>query len=288
MGHFSERHSLNEATPSRRFNTLRFLKRLVVATVLVGAFMVATQDLQVFPSTLPRLVGADPGTPPTGVTESFVETSDGVRVRVWETAADGAVRKVALLLHGNADSLPGTSGLRALLARHGISTASFDYRGTGSSSGWPSEEGIYRDGEAVMNALLTKHGIPADAMAIIGISVGTGPASFLAQRYNVGRLILVSPYFSIRDVVAEMPLYGFLVPFFKYHFPTAEYLSRTAGTRITLFHGAKDSTIPVSHAERIVQHLPSSVPCEFIRIEQAGHNDILGFVSNQLIERLLQ
>jgi fermentation-respiration switch protein FrsA (DUF1100 family) len=125
-------------------------------------------------------------------------------------------------------------------------------------------------------------------MAIIGISVGTGPASFLAQRYNVGRLVLVSPYFSIRDLVAEMPLYGLLVPFFKYHFPTAEYLSRSAGTRITLFHGARDSTIPVSHAERIVRYVPSSVPCEFIRVEQAGHNDILGFVSTQLIERLLQ
>lgn len=250
--------------------------------------MVATQDLQVFPSTIPRLIGADPGTPPTGVTESFVEASDGVRVRMWETAANTTERKVALLLHGNADSLPGTSRFRTLLAQHGISTLSFDYRGTGASSGWPSEQGIYRDGEAVMNALLAKRGISSDKVAIIGISVGTGPASFLAQRYSAARLVLVSPYFSIRDLVAEMPLYGLLVPFFKYHFPTAEHLSRTAGTRVTIFHGAKDSTIPVSHAERIVKHVPSSVPCEFIRVEQAGHNDILGFIANDLIERVLQ
>ncbi len=279
---------MSKVVTPRSFKLLHFLKRLIGGTVFVGAFMVATQDLQVFPSSIPPLLGADPGTAPAGVTESFVDTSDGVRIRMWETAADGSQRRVALLLHGNADSLPGTSSFRTFLARNGISTVSFDYRGTGSSSGWPSEEGIYRDGEAVMNSLLTKHEISGDKVAIIGVSVGTGPASFLAHRYNVAKLVLVSPYFSIRDLVAEMPLYGLLVPFFKYHFPTAEYLSRTTNTQITIFHGAQDSTIPISHAERIVRHLPKSIPCEFIRVEQAGHNDLLGIVANQLVERLVQ
>jgi hypothetical protein len=248
--------------------------------------MVLTQDLQVFPSLIPPLVGANPGTPPANVAESFVITSDNVRIRVWEMAAEGEERSIALVLHGNADSLPNMANLQALLAKNGISSFSFDYRGSGGSDGWPTEQGIYLDGEAVMDALLSKKGTTPSRVGILGISVGTGPASYLAQRYKAGRLVLVSPYFSIRDLVAEMPLYGLLVPFFKYRFPTAEYLAQANETQISIFHGAKDTTIPFSHAERIAKHLAPGIRFELIRIDSAGHNDMLAVSHQEIVARL--
>jgi fermentation-respiration switch protein FrsA (DUF1100 family) len=265
---------------------LRFLKRGAIGTLCVGLFMVLTQDLQVFPSLIPPLIGAHPGSPPPNITESFVTTRDNVRIRVWEMGAEGNERSVALVLHGNADSLPNMANLQTLLAKSGISSFSFDYRGSGGSAGWPSEEGIYLDGEAVMDDLLIKKGMLPSRVGIIGISVGTGPASYLAQRYRVRKLVLVSPYFSIRDLVAEMPLYGLLVPFFKYRFPTAEYLAQATDTQIAIFHGAKDTTIPFSHSERIVKHLPSAIRHELIRIDSAGHNDILAVSHREIVARL--
>jgi alpha-beta hydrolase superfamily lysophospholipase len=248
--------------------------------------MVLTQDLQVFPSLIPPLVGADPGSPPPAITESFVTTRDNVRIRVWEMNAEGKERSVALILHGNADSLPNIANLQNLLAKNGISSFSFDYRGSGASTGWPSEEGIYLDGEAVMDDLLNRKGTPPNRVGVLGISVGTGPASYLAQRYKVGKLVLVSPYFSIRDLVAEMPLYGLLVPFFKYRFPTAEYLAQATETEIAIFHGVKDTTIPFSHSERIVKHIPTTIRHELIRIDNAGHNDILSITHREIVARL--
>lgn len=265
---------------------LRFVKRGAITTLCVALFVVLTQDLQVFSSLIPRLVGSDVGAPPANVTESFVTTSDNVRIRVWEMSAEGNERDVVLVLHGSADSLPNMVGLQTLLAQNGMSSFSFDYRGSGGSSGWPSEQGIYRDGEAVMDALLNKKNVDANRVGILGISVGTGPASYLAQRYKAGKLVLVSPYFSIRDLVAEMPLYGLLVPFFKYRFPTAEYVARATETEITIFHGVQDSTIPFAHSERIVKQLPPEIRCKLVRVEQAGHNDMLLVSHAEIIAQL--
>lgn len=266
----------------------RVLKRIAVSSVCVGAFIVLTQDLQVFPSIVPRLLGVESAPTPEGIAESFVTTQDGVRIRVWEMLAKNDERAVVLLLHGNADTLPNRVGLRSFMAERGISSFSFEYRGSGLSEGLPSEQGIYRDGEAVMDMLHAKKKITPDKVAIIGISVGTGPASYLAQRYKAGKLVLISPYFSIRDLVGEMPLYGMLVPFFKYRFPTAEYLALAPGTQISIFHGARDTTIPIAHSERIVASLPDSSRYDFIRVDNAGHNDILQPIVSDLIERLVK
>lgn len=270
-----------------KLSILGAIKRLLLAFVVVCAFFVITQDLQVFPSTVPALLRMNPGAPPSGFVEHFIKSSDGTDIRVWEISAQGAERGIVLLLHGNADSLPAQAPFRTRLARHGISSFSFDYRGTGGSQGWPSEDGIYRDGEAVMRTLLAKKGVTSNSVSIMGISVGTGPAAYLAQHFKTGRLILVSPYFSIRDLVKEMPLFGMLTPFLKYDFPTATFVSRAPETKITIFHGEDDTTIPISHSERIAASMAGAVNFELIRVSGAGHNDVLGRVFTTLVERSL-
>jgi len=71
-----------------------------------------------------------------------------------------------------------------------------NYRGYGGSSGSPSEAALLRDAVTVFDFVRLRH---AD-VAVIGQSLGTGVAVFLATVRQIARLVLITPYDSIETV----------------------------------------------------------------------------------------
>jgi abhydrolase domain-containing protein 12 len=122
-----------------------------------------------------------------------------------------------LHLHGN-------TGTRAHFLRTALYTAytsrlnsnvlAIDYRGFGDSEGHPTEDGVTRDARAGWDYLV-KQGARAEDIMIFGHSLGTAIASRLAA--ELGRehtsprgLVLMAPFTSVRSVVDEYHLFGFL------------------------------------------------------------------------------
>jgi hypothetical protein len=265
---------------------VHFFLRLFIAFVCVSAFFVVTQDFQVFPTLVSSTFGYRIESVPNGVRQSFVTTADGTFIDVWRVEADGDPHTVAVILHGNADTLPHVYTFQRFLAARGVTSYSFDYRGSGRSSGWPSERGIYLDGEAVLDFALKEQNITAEKLSILGTSIGSGPAAYLASRYSPASLVLVAPYYSFKELVSEMPLFGMLTPFLWYEFPTLDYLRQVRGTSITLIHGTSDRTIPIRHSERLVQVLSPAIKPTFVRMEGSTHNDVLGRAAEAVVAGL--
>lgn len=226
------------------------------------------------------------GEPPAWVERSSVLTEDSESIDVWRVAAVHQQRGVALLFRGNGEVLHGIARFQKFLAENDITTYSFDYRGSGESSGWPSEEGLYRDSRAVAKFILEKEKISAPELSLVGISIGTGPASYLAHEIGAGKLLLVSPYHDLRMLVREMPFFGLLSTFLRYDLPTVKYLSQLSKTKVTIYHGTQDTTIPFHHSQRIMAEVPADRAPALVRIEGGGHNDMLGHVADQLVEKL--
>jgi len=65
----------------------------------------------------------------------------------------------------------------------------------------PSEEKIYQDAETVYKFVQSVSNIKECDIQVMGRSLGSGPATFLAANNNPGSLILMSPYTSIKQVV---------------------------------------------------------------------------------------
>jgi fermentation-respiration switch protein FrsA (DUF1100 family) len=234
---------------------------------------------------VPSLWGVLDFQPPQDVEEFKVSTRDGAAVTVWGTKSAGGA--VALILHGNADLLPTVSHSMRFLAARGIRSFAFDYRGLGETPGWPSEQRLYMDAEAALeNVAARTHVNPSDVV-VIGYSIGTGPAAYLAQRYNTKKLFLFAPYYSLRDLVSARPVVGWLSPLLKYEFPTGRYLAATKGTEITLFHGLDDEVIPPAHSERIVSELAPGTPRELLLVPGQNHNTIFGYGSLILVKKVL-
>lgn len=71
-----------------------------------------------------------------------------------------------------------------------------NYRGYGGSSGSPSEAALLHDAVTVFDFVGKRH---AD-VAVIGQSLGSGVAVFLATVRKIARLVLITPYDSIETV----------------------------------------------------------------------------------------
>ncbi|RDB16452.1 Monoacylglycerol lipase ABHD12 [Hypsizygus marmoreus] len=122
-----------------------------------------------------------------------------------------------LFLHGN-------TGTRALSLRIAVYTAltsrldanvlAIDYRGFGDSEGHPTVEGVSRDARAGWEYLLSQGAKPEDIL-IVGHSLGTAIAGLLSA--ELGRegveprgLVLMSPFSSVRLLMDQYYLFGFL------------------------------------------------------------------------------
>ena len=64
----------------------------------------------------------------------------------------------------------------------------------------PSEEKIYRDAELVYNFVQCVANLRQKDIIVLGRSLGSGPATYIASEYEPGGLILMSPYTSIKGV----------------------------------------------------------------------------------------
>jgi len=103
------------------------------------------------------------------------------------------------------------------------------------------------DAEAVFDYFTSKMGLHPKNIILFGRSIGGGPATWLASRKNIGALVLMSAFTSIRAVVQHLvgKWAQYLV---KERFNNLEYISRvTCPTFIV--HGLKDKLIPFKHSQ---------------------------------------
>lgn len=247
-------------------------------------FFVISQDLQIFPGLCPSYLFDVKPQPPLDVEPLSATAQDGQVVPIWRMkAARDQPRAVALVFHGNAENLGNFVEVQRWLRSQGITSYAVEYRGfNGRSSGWPSEQGFYLDAQAAMGIVKDTENVDRSQILILGSSIGTGTATYIAQREKVGTLVLLAPYVSITELVSEMPILGYLTPFLKYHFPTASYLEQLENTCVVAAHGKADATIPFHHTERLKERYRGDSEFIIISSEAAGHNNLLTILQHQV------
>ena len=111
---------------------------------------------------------------------------------------------------------------------------------------------------------------PAEQIIVVGNSIGNGMAAHVAAQLQSPKLVLISPYFRLRDLIRDkMP---FVPPFLiKYPLPTADYLAAAPNTQVLIFHGTHDTLIPAAHGQRLAQTLGARAQYHEL---PAGHNDM--------------
>lgn len=121
---------------------------------------------------------------------------------------------IILYFHGNAGSIRSWGSVAADFLPLQYDVCVSDYPGYGKSKGKISETSLFNDAQSVYNEF-KKHYNESEII-IYGRSIGTGIAAHLASENNPQKLILESPYYSMKDFSRH--LYPFL-PAFLLRYP---------------------------------------------------------------------
>jgi uncharacterized protein len=142
------------------------------------------------------------------------------------------------------------------------------YPGYGGSSGSPSQESIF----AAALALFDRAHIDHPNVVLIGRSLGSGVAVWLASQRPITRLILVTPYDSMGDIAARHYPYLPVRWLLRDKYESWRYGPQvTAPTRIIV--AEDDEVIPRSSSDRLRTRFRDGI-ASYVLVPGAGHNTI--------------
>jgi len=209
--------------------------------------------------------------PGTAIEELTLTVSAGVRLHGWLVKAPATQVSAPLLIYfgGNAEEvswLASTAGQYA-----GWSLLTFNYRGYGRSEGKPGETELFADALQIYDYAVSR--AQGGCVAVMGRSLGSGVAVYLAARRPLAGVILVSPYDSVESVARDVYPYLPIGLMLRHRFDS---LSRAPGIKTPLLClvAGDDRVIPRLHSERL--YAAWGGPRQWREIHRADHGSLAG------------
>lgn len=241
--------------------------------------------------------GAEGGAEAVGASAAD-DSADGARAPVRALfAPPQGDRSVVVFFHGNGSDLAGNEWLAAQLMQTGLGVLFVEYPGYGVAGGSPSEAAIYAAAERALEELAAR-GIERERTVLVGQSLGTAVAAEMAARGWGARLMMISPFTSIPDLVDGMIPFGIGGVFATDRFDTLGKARRLGGLmergvveRVVVVHGDADWFVPMAMGEEIVERVGAGAGAagraEMVVLEGAGHNDVFEHEGDRLVRLIV-
>lgn len=216
---------------------------LLIVLLVLGAFYLNQRQLIYYPQL----------TPADAIAPSYtLRRADDIVLRGWVDAPGQS--RALLYFGGNAETLQPT---RRELADccPGWARYFLPYRGYGGSDGAPEAKAILADALAFYDDVAARH--PGQPIAIIGRSLGSGVAAYVASQRPLAKLVLITPFDSLHGVARVhypwLPV-GLLL---REHYDSADWL-RGKPLDIMLVRASHDEVIPAANTEALLRALPAN------------------------------
>jgi len=199
-----------------------------------------------------------------------LEADSGVKLRGWLVRGPGrASNPLVVYFGGNGEEV---SWLVTEAARlHPWAVLLVNYRGYGLSDGRPSESALYKDAVALYDWVSARPDIDARRIVVVGRSLGTGVATYLASQRAVSGVVLVSPYDNLvevaRGVYPYLPVDGFM----RYRFDSAAR-AKLIHVPLLALVADQDTIVRPERSQSLVQAWAG--PAHLELLVGVGHNDI--------------
>lgn len=160
-----------------------------------------------------------------------------------------------------------------------------DYPAYGACEGKPNPSSIRESSIAAAKRLAEELQTTAELLkpkiSVLGHSIGCAAALMAADDLDVKRAVLIAPFTTMTEMGRKV--LGWPLCHLNLHpFDNRRHLTSIVnkGARITIFHGADDSMIPVAMSRELTAQHPEAVSLSEIR--GAGHNDIVSIAAQQI------
>jgi hypothetical protein len=200
--------------------------------------------------------------------ETISFNNDAISLHGWVLNQDK--QKALVYFGGNAEDITDNIPLfEELFEKYTVYL--INYRGYGKSQGTPTEEALFSDAIAIYDQIMDQH----DSISLMGRSLGSGVAVYLASKREIDQLFLLTPYDSIAEVAQTHYPYFPTSYLIKDRFESIVYAAQLKAS-ILILAAEFDQVVPVKHAERLRDRLTRS-KVSYHLIAGADHNNITAF-----------
>ena len=191
----------------------------------------------------------------------FTLQREGVTLRGWVMNPGQA--RALIYFGGNGDAVQTMRGDYARMAPDRTVYLPA-YRGYGPSEGSPSEQALFGDALALYDQVRGRH----STVAVVGRSLGSGIAAYVASQRPLDKLVLVTPFDSIAGI-AQRRFWLFPVQWMiRDRYDSFRY-APAVHCPVLVLVAADDRVVPAASTARLVALLQP--PPRVITIPGAGH-----------------
>jgi pimeloyl-ACP methyl ester carboxylesterase len=237
-------------------------KMTALLAILLAAYLAMCLALYFFQRQLlffPTAEVARPGT------QSIIVDTGGAKLKVW--VVNPGRENALIYFGGNAENV--AYAVDDFSAAFPASTLYLvNYRGYGGSSGTPDEAGLYHDALALYDRIAAEHG----RMMVMGRSIGSAVATYLAAERETDKLILVTPFDSAVNVARRLyPLFPVALIVRERYDSLGRAAKITAPTLVIA--AGSDEIIPEESTRNLVRAFPPA-RLRFEILPETGHNTL--------------
>lgn len=195
----------------------------------------------------------------------FTLEHDDTRLRIWHLQPGKSV--AIIYFGGNAEAVEWNVPVFNRLFP-GKTVYLPHYRGFGGSTGQPSEEGLFKDAVALYDHIASQH----EEVWVVGRSLGSGIATYLASQRPVKRMVLVTPYDSMVALARrEYPFFP-VSWMLKDRYDSLAHVPRIDAETLIII-AVQDQVIPEAHSRRLAEAFPDEI-VQVQELEDADHFNV--------------
>lgn len=191
----------------KKINKKRILSFVLIITIclylLACIFLFIFQERLIFhPQGISRQTIDDIKANNPDIEEINLKMKDGTNINGWFLRDhDNSNTKLFIYFGGNADEI--SSMIDDVKRYKYWSFVLINYRGYGESNGTANEKNLCNDALEIYDYFYNKKDLNCSKVVVMGRSIGSGVATYLAQNRKVDGIILATPYDSVLSVAQE-------------------------------------------------------------------------------------
>lgn len=241
---------------------VRMIFSLVGFYFMAMGYIYFTQDEQVFNQ---RAIEKQDKVSGENIENISLHVKDKVDLEGVYRKANAENAPLIIYFGGNADDA--TQFVLHVKKLQPFDIVTFNYRGFVGSTGEPSEKALFEDALKIYDTYAK-----TQKVYVVGRSLGSGVASFLASKRAVDGLILITPYDSIASMGKEKyPMFP-IDELLKNKFETVKYIG-SIKAKIAVIEVENDMTIPKYHLDKLLEKMPNK-PLH-VKLENTTHGKVL-------------
>ena len=178
--------------------------------------------------------------------------------------------KALLYYGGNAESIEeNIRFFKTILPNYTVYLV--NYRGYGKSQGSPTQNTLFSDALAIYDVVQKYH----KSISIIGRSLGSGVATYLASQKEIEKLLLITPYDSVENVAQGVYFYVPVKWLLKDKYNSMLYI-KDIKVKTLIIYASEDEVINPKRTQNLIRYFKKE-QLHVLKINNANHNDIALF-----------